>query len=312
VTPPLSKPFEAVWLLILNWNGAKRLPVSLGSLNRVMDGTPFTLLVTDNGSVDGSLENVPVHFHRPHEILRNGENLGFAAGNNRGLEKAFAAGAQWVVLLNDDMAVREDYLAQLADAAKRHPRAGLLGGLILFQRDHDLINSAGLEPDAFFRTQDVGFETRLSDTPLHEREVPSLSGGALAISRALWETCGGFDEKFFAYFEDVDLCLRARAAGFLAVFVPSAVTFHEYGGSQSKGSVLRFRLLARNHLYVCAKHASPARVVPLVIFVFCYRLFFSPIKLAFAREWRRIVAEWKGTLEAVPYVLELLARRARP
>jgi N-acetylglucosaminyl-diphospho-decaprenol L-rhamnosyltransferase len=179
------------------------------------------LIVSDDGSSDGTPARVREAF--PDATLAENErNSGFAAACNRGV----AAGASaFVVLLNNDVRPRLDFLERLVSPLERDERLGSVAALLV-RPDEQTIDSVGLAADATF----AGFP-RLGGLPVSEasREQPALagpSGGAAAYRRAAWEEVGGFDEAIFFYMEDVDLALRLRAAGWDAAAAPEAVGVH--------------------------------------------------------------------------------------
>jgi hypothetical protein len=211
--------------VVLNWNGGDDTLASLASLDGI------ETICVDNGSTDGSDAEVERRF--PHvELIRNGANLGFAGGNNPGIERALAGGADWVLLVNNDAVVQAGIDAALERAAAARPDAGILACKILFE-DGGAVMYAGASFNATlgYSGKRDGFG---GTDRFHElRDVDRADGAGFAISRAAAERAGLLDEHLFAYVEDVDLSLRVRAAGLAVVFVPDAVVRHK--GSASTG-----------------------------------------------------------------------------
>jgi GT2 family glycosyltransferase len=211
--------------VVLNWNGGDDTPRALESLAGI------ETICVDNGSSDGSDAEIERRFPGV-ELIRNGANLGFAGGSNVGIRRALERGADWVLLVNND-AVAEPGLADaLERAAAARPDAGILACKVLFE-DGGAVMYAGasFNPWLGYSGKRTGFG---QPDRFHElRDVPRADGAAMAISRALAEEVGLLDERLFAYVEDVDLSLRARAAGFSVVFVPDATVRHK--GSASTG-----------------------------------------------------------------------------
>lgn len=207
-------------VIILNYNGGEAL---LRAVQSVLAGSIVPrLYVVDNASTDGSGEHALRHF--PNIIyLRNGENVGFAAGMNVGLRQALTDGAEYYWLLNDDTEVRESALEELLVAAERFPQAGLLSPAI-YELD-------GITP--WFLGGSISyFRMRTSHSkkiyPKREGIIASefLTGCALFFSRAVIETCGFLDEHYFLYYEDAAYCVRARQRGFSPALVLSARVRH--------------------------------------------------------------------------------------
>jgi GT2 family glycosyltransferase len=207
--------------VVLNWNGGDDTARALASLAGI------ETICVDNGSTDGSDAEVA-----GVELIRNGANLGFAGGNNVGIRRALARDADWVLLLNNDAVAEPGLAPALERAAAERPDAGILACKVLFE-DGATVMYAGATFNAW-----LGYSGRRTgwggpDTFHDRRDVARADGAAMAISRAVVERVGLLDERLFAYVEDVDLSLRARAAGFAVVFVPDAVVRHR--GSASTG-----------------------------------------------------------------------------
>jgi GT2 family glycosyltransferase len=233
--------------VVLNWNGGDDTPRALASLAVV------ETICVDNGSTDGSDAEVERRFPEV-ELIRTGTNLGFAGGNNVGIRRALERGADWVLLLNNDAVAEPGLPAALERAAAARPDAGLLACKVLFE-DGGAVMYAGASFNAW-----LGYSGRRTgfgqpDRFYERHDIARADGAAMALSRALVERVGLLDEQLFAYVEDVDLSLRARAAGFGVVFVPDAVVRHK--GSASTGgsaSTTNMYYSTRNTIAVVERH----------------------------------------------------------
>ncbi len=245
--PSASTPLVSV--IIPNYNGATYLETCLRSLSR-QTFRGFETIVVDNGSTDDSVA-VTSRVMPAATVLRNPANLGFAAAVNAGVRSA--AGV-WVAILNNDTEVAPEWLAETVSARDRHPDAAFFASRILDFSRRDRVYSAG---DCFLRAG-IGYrrgqELADDDDYRRECEVFSACGCGAIYSKAALQSCGGFDEGFFAYLEDVDLGLRLRAAGHKGYFVPGAEVYH-VGGATSGGefSPLAVRLRTRNALLLILK-----------------------------------------------------------
>ncbi len=231
---------------------------------------PLWVLLADNGSTDGAPERA---LGRDGvQLLRIGENVGYGAAANRGIA-GFGPEVGWVVVANPDIEWHPGSLDELLAAAQRWPRAGALGPLI---RDPDatVYPSARLLPAL---GRGIGHAVlgplwpgnpwttayRQSDTALGERTAEWLSGSCVLLRRAAFESVGGFDSRYFMYFEDVDLGDRLGRAGWLNVYVPTAEVTHLGGHATSRVSEL---MLAEHHRstyrYLADRHPGP-RYAPL-------------------------------------------------
>jgi GT2 family glycosyltransferase len=236
--------------VVLNWNGGDDTARALESLQGV------ETIVVDNGSVDGSDVAIARRFPGV-ELLRTGENLGFAGGNNVGIRRALERGADWVLLLNNDAVAGEGLVPALEAAAAARPDAGLLACKLYVEGD--TLQYAGASFNAL-----LGYSGRVEGHGARDdgrwdalRDVGRADGAAMAASRAAIEAVGLLDERLFAYVEDVDWSLRMRAAGFAVVFVPDAKVWHR--GSASTGgaaSTANLYYATRNTLVV-AERARP-------------------------------------------------------
>jgi GT2 family glycosyltransferase len=235
--------------VVLNWNGGEDTLRALTSLEGI------ETICVDNGSTDGSDAEVARRFPAV-ELIRNGENLGFAGGNNAGIRRALERGADWVLLVNNDAEVEPGIAEALERAAAARPDAGLLACKVLFE-DGQTVMYAGASFNALLgysgRRKGFGDPDRFHE--LHD--VVRADGAAMAMSRAALERVGLLDEQLFAYVEDVELSLRMHDAGFAVVFVPDAVVRHK--GSASTGGAASTSNLyydTRNTIVVAERHRS--------------------------------------------------------
>ncbi|MCC6191178.1 MAG: glycosyltransferase family 2 protein, partial [Anaerolineales bacterium] len=218
----------------------------------------FEVIVVDNASADGSADWVAARYghDRRVRLLRQTANLGFGGGCNAGLAQARG---DVLVLLNQDTEVRPDWLAALVDALAAGPAIGIAGSKALYpdgtlQHAGGHIDTQGNGSHLGYRRPDQGQFDRPAD-------VDYVTGASLALRRDLYDAIGGFDEGFGqAYCEDMDLCLRARAAGWRVVYAPRSVLVHKEesrAATPGHGALLLFQ---RNRLRVVAKHWSRARL----------------------------------------------------
>lgn len=241
------------WIVILNWNGREDTLALLRSLERA-DCSDATTLVVDNGSHDGSVAAVR-QAHPRVQILENGANLGYAAGNNRGIELALECGADVIAVLNNDTTVDATFWSPLVGAA-RQGNAAISPDI----RYHD-------DPSTpwFFGAsiaQPLGTVTHLqgNEQPPRVGTPPSdlLSGCCLVADAATWRTVGGFDERYFLIFEDSDWSMRARQAGVRLLLEPRSRVLHKVSRSfegQQQGLGLFY--FCRNGLMFALRWLGP-------------------------------------------------------
>jgi GT2 family glycosyltransferase len=243
---------SGVAVVIVNFNGERLLPDCLAAL-AAQTLPPDDIVVADNGSHDGSL--ALLRARHPHvRALELGENHGFAGGANRGVR---ATSAPWVCVLNSDAAPARDWLAQLT-SAPRDQRTWALGS-VLVSAATGLIESAGdaYAPEGY--AHKLLRERPLDDLPAAPYRVFAAPGAAPVFRRRVFDLLGGYEERFFLYYEDVDLAFRAALAGYHALLVPSAHVVHRLGATTRSMTRLRY-YVARNSMWCavrCLPEASP-------------------------------------------------------
>lgn len=224
-----------VSVIIVNWNGNDLLRQCLRDLLQ-QTIPPTRILVIDNGSTDGSAEQI---MDLPRVAVRKlGENLGFAAGNNR----AFAeCDTEFVALLNPDAFPEPDWLEKLMAAARAHPDVAAFGCRQMVVGAEGVVDGLGDVYHLSGRIWRRGQGRSLQPSDLISGEIFSPCAGAALYRRAALADVGGFDEDFFCYVEDVDLGFRLRLKGYRSMYVPDAVVHHigsaTTGGQHSDFSV---------------------------------------------------------------------------
>lgn len=251
----VSTPRVAV--VTLTWN---RRDYTLACLDSLFRSTyaPLHVLVCDNGSTDGTPDAVRAAYPEA-EVLELGRNMGFAAGANAGLRHAFAAGAEQVLLLNNDTTVDANMIAALVQASA--PDIAIVAPLIFYAAEPDIIWSAGGMRNRWTLEQvgDLRGQHNTTAWPATvERDF--VPGCAMLLSRDALSDVGLFDERFFMYYEDNDLCLRARAAGYRIVLVPGAHMWHKVAASSGGLDSPAERYgMARSSVQFFRKHVRNAR-----------------------------------------------------
>jgi len=217
--------------IVLSWNGRRDTLACLESLARV-EHRDLQVVCVDNGSSDGSQQAVRERFPGV-ALIEAGANLGYAGGNNLGLRHALAAGADWMMLVNNDATVAPDVIAGFERAARACPRAGMLAGKVYFAERPQTIWFAGARVSELlgYAGRPRGYGRRDGPRFGRVRTTGRPVGALMAVSRETIEAVGLLDEELFAYVEDVDWALRARAAGRPVVFAPEARAWHRVSAS---------------------------------------------------------------------------------
>lgn len=249
-------PMPTLTVYILNWNGRPYLEACLRALE-AQTVRPERVVVIDNGSSDDSIAFVRERFPAV-EVLANGGNLGFAAGNNAGLRHLSTDAA---VLLNPDVVPSPDCLAALAGALAADATIGIAGGKLWYPDRITLQHAGGYltHPQAIPGHYGVGErDAGQHDTP---RDVDYVIGGAMAVRRALLDEIGLLDEGYFLYFEDADFCARARGSGFRVLYEPRATAVHVESAVAIKGSFAYFQRFHTGRWRYLLKHFPVDEIV---------------------------------------------------
>jgi GT2 family glycosyltransferase len=233
-------------VVIICWNDLRVIRDCLRSIYEGTHATDFEVIVSDNGSVDHSIEFIRKHYPQVR-VVENQQNLGFARGNNAGI---CATRGEYVLILNPDTIIHDGSLDKLVAFADRHPEAGAFGCRVL-NPDGTYQVSARLFPTVCrYWVAALGL-AKLSSLFTYEeyrhwrgeteRSIDWQSGCCVMFREDLLKSLGGFDEQFFYHFEEVDLCRRVRSAGRPILFTPEAVITHLGGQSVSRFPV-RFEI----------------------------------------------------------------------
>jgi len=226
-------------VIIVTYNSQDFIGECLESVERAIekakgwDWLKVEIIVVDNASTDGTVEIVR-QFDRV-QLICNAQNLGFAAGVNRGVK---VAQGDWLLLLNPDCVIDENAILALAEFIQNCSDEVAVVGLQLLNADGTLQPSGRHFPKVWeFLLALLGFSRWMETRWFKGRdftkvqEVDEVSGAALAISRKAFEQVGGMDEGFFLFFEELDLCRRVKAKGLKVVYLPNAKVKHLWGAS---------------------------------------------------------------------------------
>jgi hypothetical protein len=287
-------------VIILNWNGKKYLRGCLDSL-RQQSARSIDILLVDNGSQDGSVEFVAETFPEVR-VLRLKENLGFCKPNNLGMDDAFARGAEFVLLLNNDTTVAPDCVEQMLAAMTNDPKAAVVCPKIYFADPADALWYAGADFSIWSsRSQHAGW--RQTDRGQHDsaRFITQATGCAMLVRSSAIKDVGLLDERFWAYVEDVDWSIRFLRKGYRLRYEPKARVWHYDGGtSVAGGSQFRRQYLStRNLLLLCREHARWWQVPTFLLGFFCFHVaFYSCLRLV-RRDFRALRAIREGIFDAM-------------
>lgn len=238
---------KKVTIIIPNYNGLKFMEPCFETLNR-QTTDDYQVLVVDNGSTDGSVEWLK---ERKIPAIFLEENTGFTGAVNVGLK---TAKTPYVILLNNDTEVHEDFVAQMIRAIEKSPSIFSVSCKMIQLYQKDLMDDAGDMYTVLGWAYQRGVGQSSSGYN-KEREIFSACAAAAIYRREVFETIGYFDEMHFAYLEDMDVGYRAKIAGYHNRYCPEAVIYH--AGSATSGSKynsFKVKLAARNNIYLNYKN----------------------------------------------------------
>lgn len=217
-----------------------------------VDKGKIELILADNGSTDGTVEEIRrSEFSEKIKIVENGKNYGFGKGNNLASKKAQG---KYILFLNSDTLSKDKGFLKMALFLEKNQEAGILGGK-LENRDGSKQLSAGkfyTPLNLFFSL--AGLESFVRSAPDKISRVDWVSGACLIIKKELFEKLKGFDENFFMYVEDMELCYRAKKEGFLTYFYPDIKLEHRQAGSSNRQFAIKN--IYKGLLYFYKKHGN--------------------------------------------------------
>jgi GT2 family glycosyltransferase len=290
-------PVPLASVVIPTWNGAALLRSALLRL-RAQTFRDFETVVVDNGSSDGTAAMLRAEF--PEVVLVSfPENRGFAVAVNAGLK---AARGRYLMLLNNDAEAEPRWLEALVAVLEARADVGSVASKMLTARDPSVVDSAGAAMGLF--AYDIGRGER-DGPPFDEgREILCPCAGAAAYRRELFDAVGVFDEAFFAWFEDVELGIRAQLAGFRCWYEPAARVRHHAHASAGQLSIPKTVFTVRNALLLFVQTMPLRRLLPCAPLLFVWP-FLDPIFSG--RPLRATARGWLAFWPLLPHAL--LARR---
>lgn len=282
--------------IIVNWNAGHQIKQCIDSLSGAI---AQQIIVVDNASSDGSEQtaaNLP-----GVTLIRSPVNMGFGKACNLGAKQA---SSEYLLFLNPDAAVYpgtlDKALAYMQDPA--NAQVGICGVQLVDESGHVARSCARFPSAAGFVAHAIGLDRLwprlghfMAEWP-HDstRQVDQVIGAFFLVRRTLFEVLGGFDERFFVYFEEVDFSYRARQAGWRSVYLADVQAFHAGGGTSNQVKARRLFYSLRSRLLYTAKHFSSAGAA----LVFLATLLLEPLSrsaLAVARRsWPALKETWQG------------------
>ena len=251
-------------IIVLTWNNFEDTAECLHSL-RELNYSRYNVVLVDNGSTDGSIERLHSIFPEV-KIIKNGENLGYAGGNNIGIEYALSKDVDYIILLNNDTIVDVNLATELIQASNEIKNLGILGCVNYYYNDRKKIQFSG---GIFnWKTGDIIDTTRhkINDGQFQLlKEVDTVAGSCLFFPTTVIKTVGLFDNRYFLTFEESDLCCRVKKAGYKVYTYMGAGIWHKVsvsGQAQTEGlNILKYYAVRNRFLFLMRN--SPKQFLPL-------------------------------------------------
>ncbi|MGQ9637797.1 MAG: glycosyltransferase family 2 protein [Thermodesulfobacteriota bacterium] len=255
-------------IIIVNWNTKEELLRSLESIYQNKGKANEEIIVVDNGSQDGSMEELKKVFPSVL-IIQNERNLGFAKAVNQGLQ---IASGRYFLLLNPDTGLKEGVIEELYFFMEKHPEIGLIGPQLLNDdgsKQNSIANFPSLATELFnksllrwlFPKHFPGKEEEYTE-PI---EVDSVIGACIMVRKKAIEEVGLLDEDYFLFFEETDWCYRMKKAGWKIYHVPKVKVFHFQGKSVEKEKVRSKVEYYRSRYLFFKKHKGKYQLLLLII-----------------------------------------------
>lgn len=243
-----------VSIILVNYNGDKDTLDCVSSLEKIIYKN-YEIIVVDNASDNqGELENkLPTGV----VLIKSKKNLGFSGGNNLGIKYAMQHGSSYVLLLNNDTVVENDFLDRLVEVAEKNENVGIVTGKILFYSDPNRVWFGGGEAN-IEKAMVHHLEAGQIDKNSHEvRDITFVTGCLMLISKETILKVGMLDDSYFMYSEDVDYCCRIAKENLRMLYAPKSVIYHKVSVSTGgKNSPFSQYYRTRNDMIVIEKYAN--------------------------------------------------------
>lgn len=268
-----------VSFVILNWNQCAMTLDCLESLEK-LDYQNYNLIVVDNGSTDHSAETIKQKYP-DCIIIENPENLGYSEGNNVGIQYALGLNSNYIFLLNNDTYVDKYLLTRLIDVISKDTNIGIVGPTMYYAEPqnvlwggHNWIDWHNTRVVREKMGEEIEYQA-LQNEPPHEVEY--IDSCAILVKTEVFTKIGLMDYRYFINFDDIDLCMRVRKAGYKVVYVPSGIIWHRVSAAIGVGSPANTYYMTRNAFLFFSRH-SPG----ILRLINTIRLFFKTVRSTLA------------------------------
>jgi len=300
---------KSVAVIILNWNTPQHSSNCITSVLKYCNERNFDIILADNGSTDCSFDFLKEKFPDLH-FIDNQKNIGFAGGNNKALEYSIANGYMYSLLLNSDTEVDEELIEPLLTYLNNNKHVGAVQPAIYWMHDKEKLWNG---PSYFNPYLGITYSKNKYAENQNKRESKPkikkadwLTGCAMMIRNEVLKESGLFTERFFLYYEDVDLSFRIRKAGYELHYLPHSKLYHEAGVSGKQltknpegilSPIIHY-YLSRNKLWIIRKYGSSFFLPFSILFHFFYYVVLFTY-FVIRRRWKKASLLLKGIKEGL-------------
>lgn len=258
-----------IWVVIPTYNRSDDLVECLQTV-MALEGGPYPILIVDNGSTDDTTEKVKTHFPNC-KLIELKENKGAAIAANIGFNYALNEGAEFILRLDSDTILSPDFLIHLLNEAKADSQIGILTGKIFYHATPTKIWSLGaLQKRYTLGAIELARNQQDDLRYSYPQDVDFAWATGMMLTKAVLKATSGFDPDFFVYYEEADLCLRAKRLGFRIRSVPTATMWHKIG--QSTRSPRVAKNWSRSKMIYFRKHSHGWHTFFLITYAYFYAI----------------------------------------
>lgn len=222
-----DRNYPLVWAVIPTWNRCEDLVLAVKSLIN-SDYPNLKVIIVDNASTDASVHSIQTLFEQV-DLIQLGKNKGASFASNRGIEHALFHGAEYVLRMDSDIELSPEAISRMVAYAEQQPQAGMIFPKVMRADNPKIIWFKGSKFHPLYLIKG-GKTHNIPDYPTsHPEEMDFVASATILLSRKSLQDVGLFDEMFFVYGEDSDLCLRYRRLGYKIIWLPNAVAWHKIG-----------------------------------------------------------------------------------
>jgi GT2 family glycosyltransferase len=260
------KKLPKVYIIILNYNSYRDTIECIKSLEKISYYN-YNIVVVDNCSKDNSVEELSQRYPN-HKLLVSKENLGYANGNNVGIQYALKQGAEYICILNNDVVVESNFLEPLIAKFQRDESVGMVGPCICEYDRRNTVQAMGAYIDIFRGLAMGQYEGRNYDS-LDKKEisVDYLGGACFVVKADVFKAIGLIPENYFLFYEEREFCLSARRKGYKLICMKESKVYHKRSATISKYNGLSYYFLNRNRIIFMRRNASFIQKMVFYIYI---------------------------------------------